>query len=91
MDRHLCPAKNDPRRFSRHQTGRQSLHSGESVQGRRAADPLHQQHPGETGHTSGGQAGGGNHNTSKGVVAGFLLGEKLRDMINVNNYSTYLS
>ena len=45
----------------------------ESVQGRRAADPLHQQHSGKTGHASGGQAGGGNHPPSQGTTAGFLL------------------
>ena len=76
MDRHLCPAKNDPRRFSRHQTGRQSLHSGQSVQGRRAPDPLHQQQPGETGHTSSGQAGGRNHTASSRTTAGSLLGKE---------------
>ena len=47
-----------------------------SLQGRRAADPLHQQQPGETGYTSGGQAGGGNHDKSKGNTAGSLLREE---------------
>ena len=46
-----------------------------SLQGRRAADPLHQQQPGETGHTSGGQAGGGNNSTSQGDTSDFLLWE----------------
>ena len=45
----------------------------QSVQGRRAVDPLHQQHPGETGHTSGGQAGGRNHTSSQGTTAGIML------------------
>ena len=65
------------RTFSPHQTGRPCLQSSESVQGRRAADPLHQQQPGETGHTSGGQAGRRNHDKSEGVVADPLLGEAI--------------
>ena len=54
----------------------QCLQSSESVQERRAADPLQQQHPGETGHTSSGQAGGRNHNTSQGSATGLILREE---------------
>jgi len=65
-------AENDPSWLSPHQTGRQCL---QSVQGRRAADPLHQKQPEETGPNSGGQAGGRNHNKSKRFSTGFLLTE----------------
>ena len=55
--------------------------SSESDQGRRAADPLHQQHPGETGHTSGGQAGRRNHNSSERNATETLLWYQTLDII----------
>ena len=49
--------------------------------GRRAADPLHKQHPGETGHTSGGQAGGGNYNSGQRNATKTLLWYQTLDVI----------
>ena len=59
--------------YENEKTFRQSPQSSDSVQGHRAADPLHQQQPGETGETSGGQAGAEHHQTGQGDTAGFLL------------------
>ena len=56
LDLHLSAAQDDPPRLSRRQTDRPgSFQPAEALQGRRAADPRHQQH-GEKGQTSGGQA-----------------------------------
>ena len=46
--------------------------SAESLQGRRVAGPHQDQHPGETGPASGGQAGAQHHQAGQGSSAGFL-------------------
>ena len=74
-------AENDPPRVSPHQTGRRGFQSEEFVQGRRASDPLHQQHPGETGGASGEKAGGGNSKQIDGFSTGFILEEELNYLI----------
>ena len=63
--------------YENEKTFRQSPQSSDSVQGHRAADPLHQQQPGETGHNPGGQTGAEHHQAGGGDTAELLLGEDL--------------